>query len=43
MNFPLVTNIKLRTNIWNKFLDDLANNKFKDAARFTFMLGFEPE
>jgi hypothetical protein len=41
MNFPLVTNIKLRANIWIKFLNDLANNKFKDVI--ANILKFRPD
>jgi len=41
MNFPLVTNIKLRMNIMTKFLDDLANNKFIDVIER--ILKFRPD
>jgi hypothetical protein len=41
MNFPLVTNIKLRMNIFTKFLDDLANNRFKDVIER--ILKFRPD
>ena len=41
MNFPLVTNIKLRYHIFTKFLDDLANNRFKDVIER--ILKFRPD
>jgi len=41
MNFPLVTNIKLRAFIMNNFLKDLANNKFKDVVQR--ILTFRPD
>ena len=33
MNFPLVTNIKLDPSIFNKFIEDLANNKYEDVIK----------
>jgi hypothetical protein len=41
MNFPLVTNIKLDINIFNKFIEDLANNKYQDVV--TKILKFRPD
>jgi hypothetical protein len=33
MNFPLVTNIKLDPSIFNKFIEDLAYNKYQDVVK----------
>jgi hypothetical protein len=32
MNFPLVTNVKLDPRIFYKFIEDLANNRYKDVV-----------
>jgi hypothetical protein len=41
MNFPLITNIKLDPKIFNKFLDDLANNRFPEVIEQ--ILKFRPD
>jgi hypothetical protein len=41
MNFPLITNIKLDPKIFNKFIDDLANNRFPEVIEQ--ILKFRPD
>lgn len=41
MNFPLITKIKLNPNIFYKFINDLANNKYKDVIQK--ILTFRPD
>ena len=41
MNFPLITNIKLDPRIFDKFIEDVANNKYKDIIEK--ILKFRPD
>jgi hypothetical protein len=41
MNFPLITNLKLDPKIFFKYIDDLANNKYKDIVED--ILKFRPD
>jgi len=41
MNFPLITNLKLDPKIFYKFIDDLANNRYRDVVED--ILKFRPD
>ena len=41
MNFPLITNIKLDPKIFDKFIDDLANNRYTEVTQH--ILKFRPD